>query len=310
MERSCAKNFVKELGAVHEGIITIRNLGLTAKGWEKMKDDKKLAQKVVQLLEGEKEIWLEKILAQERACHISFFGQEFDLIDFANTLKKYGESKIKFWQKLGMEPHFLPKTSMMAGDDYVGWKIKLEEWFFEKQIEGKLLLRDINGDLKKVTTVELEGAVVLIDTRLKPAHRNGEQMYKDDNLLGSVIEKLRKAGKILKYEYGPQSSRFGVSANEWESHIKTRLAEKLGLAESQLRLERAIEANIIPQLYPYMSRKDDGNINTWVWYEEYFEDDGSRLYGGYSDYGSLADVDWGHSDNHWGGRSFRPLAVL
>ncbi len=265
--------------------------------------------KILSALVDEKSDWLTDILTRERQTHLAFFGREFDLIEFEKILRKYGRKKVKEWMKLGMEPHFLPKVSMMAGDDYPGWKIKPEEWFFKKQIEGKLLC-DIKGDLKKVTTVELEGVAVLIDTLLKPAYENDKQMYKDDNMLGPVIEKLRKAGKILKYEYCPQSSRFGISADEWESHIKTRLAEKLSLAESQLRLERAIEANIIPQLYPYMSRKDDGNTNTWVWYEEYFGDRGRRLAGGRSGYGGLARVHWGCSDGHWGSLSFRPLAVL
>lgn len=88
MEGSRAKDFGKELGMIHEGIITLRGEGLTQEGWEKMKDNKDLARKVVELIYGQKEVWLEKILAQERACHLAFFGKEFDLTDFAATLKK------------------------------------------------------------------------------------------------------------------------------------------------------------------------------------------------------------------------------
>ena len=67
--------------------------------------------------------WLEKILARERACHLAFFGQEFDLTDFADTLKKYGESKIKFWQKPEMEPAFLPEVAMPQDANFRGWKL-------------------------------------------------------------------------------------------------------------------------------------------------------------------------------------------
>ena len=309
MERSCAKDFGKELGAVHEGLITLRNLGLTAEGWEKMKDNKELAKKVVEIIEGEREIWLEKIIAQERACHLDFFGREFDLTDFAVTLKKYGESKVRFWQKLKMEPAFLPEVTMPQDANFRGWKIKPENWFWQKIAEGKIL-RQVGNDLVAIKEVRLEGITVLIDTRLKPEYNGGKQMYKNDNLLGPTIERLRKAGEIAKYEYGPQSSRFGVSADEWENCIKPALAQKLGLNSNQLRLEHTIEANIIPQLYPYMPRKDDGNINTWVWYEEYFGARGLRLVGGYSGYGGLASVYCFSSGFHWDFESFRPLAVL
>ena len=113
MERSCAKDFGKELGQIHEGIITLRGEGLTGDGWQKLTQDKVLARKIVELVEGEKQMWLEKILAQERACHQTFFGKKFDLNDFAEKLRKYGESKVRFWQKLSLEPHFMPKASMM-----------------------------------------------------------------------------------------------------------------------------------------------------------------------------------------------------
>lgn len=307
MEGSFAKEFGKELGAVHEGIITLRNLGLTAKGWEKMKDDKELARKVVELLEGEKEVWLEKILARERACHLTFFGKEFDLTDFANTLKKYGESKVRFWQKLEMEPTFLPEVAMSQDANFRGWKVKPESWFWQKIAEGKIL-RQVGNKLVPVKEVRLEGITALIDTRLKPKYDAGKQMYKNDNLLGPIIEDLRRAKKIV--EYGPQSSRFGVSADEWETRIKPVLAQKLGLDESQIRLEREIEANVIPQLYLYMPRKDDGTTDTWEWREEYFEDRGHRLLGGHSAHGGLAHVYHFASGSHWSSRSVRPLAVL
>jgi len=135
-------------------------------------------------------------------------------------------------------------------------------------------------------------------------------MYKNDNLLGPIIEDLRRAGKITKYKYGPQSSRFGVSADEWEEHIKPALAEKLGLEISQLRLERAIEVDVIPQLYPYMPRKDDGNSNTWVWYGEYFEDRGHLFSSDDFFYSSLGLLYYDLLGFRQPYKSVRPLAVL
>lgn len=271
--------------------------------------------KKVEPIGVEKTNWIQEIIKRERQCHFDFFGQEIDLSEFENTLKKYGRQKIRRWQKLGMEPHFLPQASMMSDDDYSGWKIKLEKWFYKQQSKGKIF-RDINGILTMVKTIELEGVTVLIDTRLKPSYYyDGSQMYKNDNLLGFIIKTLRSAGNIAKYEYGSQDSRFGVSPDEWEKDIKPSLAGRLDLKESQIRLELAIEANVIPQLYPYMPRKDDGNTNTSVYFEEYFEEYSEdrgycRFIGGDSDNRGLANVNQSNVDSHWEHRSIRPLAVL
>jgi len=252
--------------------------------------------------------WLSAILARERQYHQTFFGQEFDLTEFEQKLRFYGRKRIKEWQNLGLEPHFLPPVSLMPGDDYPGWKIKPEQWFFKIIVEGQ---RGINGQLIKMTSAKLEGISVLIDTRLKPCYDNGKQMYEHDNLLGPILERLRKEGKISRYAEGPQSSRFGVSSDEWKKAIKPVLAGKLGLDVSQVRLETVEEGNVIPQLYPDLPRKDDGRTNTWVWYEQYLDKDRvNRFSGGYSDHGGLANVRCDSSDYRWSSRSFRPLIVL
>ena len=253
--------------------------------------------------------WLSKILEAEQQAHLDFFGREFDLLQFEQILRKYGRKTIKEWAKLSLEPHFLSKASMMPGDDYPGWKVKPEQWFYKMLVEGKLF-RSINGG-QKVLTAELEGITVLVDTRLKPEYNNGKQMWKQDNLLGPIIEGLRREGKIDKYNHGPQSSRFGVSANEWEKHIKPALATKIGLPVNQVRLESTVERNVIPQLYTHMPRVNDGKTDTWVWVEEYFEGRGYRLRGGDSVDGGLADVHYFvYTGDHWSYRSLRPLVVL
>lgn len=267
-----------------------------------------VAGKLQEIVEPEKP-WLGQILANEQAYHVAFFGQEFDLTNFVNTLKKYDESKVLFWQKLGLEPHFLPGVSLGQNDNYPGWKIKPETRFYKAVAVGKIL-RQIGSKLAPIDEVKLEGITVLIDTRLKPVYKGGKQMWANDEVLGSIIEWFRKNGKIAKYEHGPQSSRFGVSADEWEKEIKLAWAEKIDLDLNQVRLERAIEANVIPQIYSYMPRRDDGKTNTWIWYEEYFGARGLRLNGGNSVIGGLADVRYHAAVGHWDDRSFRPLAVL
>ena len=255
--------------------------------------------------------WLGEILTRERQCDETFFDMGFDLEEFRKTLQKYGQKKIQEWQKLGLEPHFLPAISMNQDTKFRRWRVKPDEWYFWETAEGKILRQQPDGKLivdKKA--FKLEGITVLIDTRLKPAYSNGKQMYKNDNLLGSIIEKLRKDEKIAGYDCGSQSSRFGISTDEWEREVKPALSELLGLDVSQVRLEKAIEANVIPQLYPYMLRKDDGKTNSWVWYEEFFGDRDRRLGGGDSDDGGLANVDRRFSDDHWISDSVRPLIVL
>ncbi|MDP3730878.1 MAG: hypothetical protein Q8R34_00005, partial [bacterium] len=76
------------------------------------------------------------------------------------------------------------------------------------------------------------------------------------------------------------------------------------------RLERGIEGNVISQLYPHMLRKNNGQTNTWVWYEEYFGDRSERVGGGGSGCGGLACFGGVWSGFRWSSRSFCPLAVL
>jgi hypothetical protein len=252
--------------------------------------------------------WLTDILVREQTAHLTFFGQEYDLSELEKKLREYGRKQVKRWASLGLEPHFLPQVSMMPGDNYSGWKIKPGEFYYRSLVEGKLF-RNQNGNLVKVTNIGLEGVSVLIDTRLKPAYDNGRQMWEKDNLLGSVIQSLRKQGKIQDYTDGPRNSRFGVSANEL-GEIYRALAPRIGLVPDQFRSELAIEGNAIPQIYSHMPRKNDGETNTWVWYEEFFGGRVRRLSGGNSDNGGLARVYWDHAALHWGYKSFRPLVVL
>ena len=279
-------------------------------------DPEWVARELQRIIEGKLEAlpedWLETILTQERKAHLDFFGQEFDLASFRDVLEKYGpQAIITGWHDLGLEVHFLPPVVMSQDAKFNDWKVKPENWYYQKVAEGKVCRRQPDGSLLPDTEAfKLEGITVLVDTRLKPQYQEDKQMFKNDNLLGPIIERLRQEGKIARYDYGPQSSRFGVSADEWEKEIKPALAEFLGVEVSQVRLERTIEGNVIPQLYPHMPRKDDGKTNTWVWYEEFFEGASRRLYGGYSEYGGLSGVNVGWVENHWSGQALRPLVVL
>lgn len=255
--------------------------------------------------------WAKAILDAEQWWLQNFFGREFDLSLMKATLERYDQAKVAEWQKLGLEVHFLPKIVLTQDTTLDAWKIRPENWYWQQLAARNLLITDPKQGLVKARDVGLEGIVVLIDTRKKPNYDNGKQMFaRDRDYMGRVIERLRKEGKLARYEYGLQTSRFGISSLEWEDHLKAALAKHLGLESTQLRLETAIEANIVPQLYTDMPRKDDGTTSTWVWYDEFFESALRRLIGGCSDDGGLADVDYDGSGTHWGGSAVRPLGVL
>jgi len=254
--------------------------------------------------------WLKAILDQERKSHLAFFNKEFNLSDFEQTLAKHGEKKIREWGALLLEPHFLPKIAMDRKADFPGWKVRPDDHTYEVVYQGKVL-RNMDGKIKPdKKAYHFIGQTVLVDTRLKPNYQDGKQMWKNDNFLGPVLKKLRQTKKIQPYEYGSQYSRFDISADEWEDQIKSALNNDKRFSNLQWRLERGIEGNVIPQLYPHMPRKDNGQTDTWVWYEEYFGDRSDRVNGGHSDCGGLANFCWHWSGGHWYYRSFCPLAVL
>ncbi len=256
---------------------------------------------------------IESVLQNETKLHRAFFGEEFDLSEFEATLQKYGEEKVRSWNALGLEPHFLPEITMSREAEFPGWKVKPEEWFYLKVNEGKILRQRSDGELQAdLKAFALEGVTVLVDTRLKPTHAEDKQMWADDHLfLGPIMERLRLEKRISGNYYGLQSSRFDVSIDEWESDIRPAVAAFLGFERSQIRLERAIEMNVIPQLYRHMPRKDDLATDrgfSWIWLEEHFAVRANRLVGGQFYYGGFAFVFLPDALRSYG--CFRPLALI
>ena len=256
---------------------------------------------------------IERVLENEAKLHRVFFGKEFDLAEFGATLQQYGEDKVSVWNALGLEPHFLPEITLSREFEFPGWKVKPEEWFYLKVKEGKILRQQSDGELHADhNAFALEGISVLVDTRLKPTHNEDKQMWAEDSLfLGPIMERLRLEKRISENYYGLQSSRFDVSVDEWEAEIRPAVAEFLGFGRSQIRLERAIEMNVIPQIYTHMPRKDDLATDrgfSWIWLEEHFAVRANRLVGGQFYYGGFAFVFWPDALRSYG--CFRPLAVI
>jgi hypothetical protein len=249
--------------------------------------------------------WIEQLLEKEQQYHQAFFGQTFDLTPMKKVLENYGQEKVREWNKLGLEVHFLPNFIFKKRTILPGWEVKPEDWYWDMKAEGEIL---VPNPVVPDQIMNLGGIVVLIDTRLKPKYQDGKQMWVNDkNFLGGIIKKLREEGKIEKYK--PMTSRFNVSSRETEI-IRLEAAKFLGLNPQQYRLETALEMNIIPQLFTDLPRAKDGTTDTSVWCYEFFDGDSDRLEGGSADCGGLADVDYDLIVSRCADRSFRFLGVL
>ncbi|MBI4080607.1 MAG: hypothetical protein HY430_02440 [Candidatus Levybacteria bacterium] len=171
-----------------------------------------------------------------------------------------------------------------------GWKVKPEHWFWEQIKDGNL----------PQDAATLKEGWYLVDRRGKPNYQDDKQMYEDD-YLAPFMENLRETGRVQKYRFVPDNSRFGASADEIEQVILPELASILG-SEGIVRSKREIEFNVLGNMhYP-----EWGETNTWEWYADKFEDD-SRLIGGHSGGGGLAHVSYDWSDNRHDGVGFAPL---
>ncbi|HLB95342.1 MAG TPA: hypothetical protein VJK26_00355 [Patescibacteria group bacterium] len=255
--------------------------------------------------------WLDRLIQAENDAHRAFFGQTFDLAQFAATLEHFGEDRIGQWAKLGLEPHFFPVCLFQPDARIRGWKVKPEAWFWQQVANGAIKRRNASGELETVQEVRFDGATLLVDTRCKPLFDDGRQMFQnDEECLGIIMKTLRVEGRVAHYDYGPQESRFGASSREWDEQIRPALEACPEFEGVAFRLERVIEANAVPQIYKRMPRKKDGQTNTWVWYEEFFGGASYRLDGGYSGSGGLARVHCVDVDDHWSYGAVRPVGVL
>ena len=194
------------------------------------------------------------------------------------------------------EPHCLPPIHFEKNLKWPGKGVKPEDWYWEQIKAGRI----------SKEAAKLQGLWFLVDGSQKPNHDSGRQLYENDPL-GPTLARLRQEGKIAvpsSYRHIPDASRFAVSWDEVTQHVNPAVAELLGVEVSQVRLPRAIEFNVLGNLF----HPEWGETTTWEWFEDVFGG-GRRLHGGYSVYGGLADVDHYWSD----GRDdigFRPLVVF
>ena len=258
--------------------------------------------------------YIDCVIAREQESLDRFFGTSIDVGEFKKTLSEYSREQFLVWEQLGLVPHYLPSMRCDKDANIPGWKTRPNDFFWD-EAESDQILTTIQGRLlPDITCYSLNATTVLVDGRGKPDSdppiMGGQQMFEKDNLLGPLLDQLRRDGRLAAYRYGDQSSRFGVCRREWEEIVKPALSQQLGITIEQLRLERAIEANMIPQIYDDLPRVHDGSTDTAVLYEEYVDDSERCLVGGAAREGGLSHVQAIHKNSAWRTFAIRPIIKL
>ena len=231
------------------------------------------------------------LMKQEAATLKAFFGESITVPPLPREITP---ERIKNWERMGFELHYLPPIDMTEDADFPGWEKKPHSWFYEEIA---------NGTLPKDATM-LPGAWVLVDGRQKPAYAEGAQMY-DHDPLAPVLEDLNRRGLISQSDYDGTKldprSRFGLSPADFEKpEVMNAFAKALDLKPGQASLTEAIVWNVLANIH----HPEWGTTNTVEWQKE-TPGSGRRLISGSSDDGGASHVDWHGRPS--GSVGFRPL---
>ena len=231
------------------------------------------------------------LMKQEAATLKAFFGESITVPPLPREITP---ERIKNWERMGFELHYLPPIDMTEDADFPGWEKKPKHWFYKEIAAGRIA---------KYTTM-LPGAWVLVDGRQKPDYAD-DAMY-DHDPLAPVLEDLNHRGLISQTmsdgttKLDPQS-RFGLSPADFtKPEVMNAFAKALDLKPGQASLTETIVWNVLANIhYP-----EWGTTDTHEWQKETLGS-GLRLMSGYSDDGGASNVRW---DDRPGGRvGFRPL---
>jgi energy-coupling factor transporter ATP-binding protein EcfA2 len=251
----------------------------------------------------EKNEAFEGVMERERTRLRDFFGTDIDVPALPDSITPEQYEK---WQEMKFELHYLPPEEMRDNKKYPGWKKKPGKKYTPKKEWGIEFLDEAATSQNGLTpdNLKLPGAWILVDTREKPAYKDGNQDFPDDGDIASALKELREKGIIPNYKKA--DSRFNISWDELHKpETLAKLAEVLGVEPSQVRLPRAAEWNFLGNAH----YQKWGDTNTWEWFEDSYQ--GSwRLLGGDSDDGGLSGVSWGASGRRHDLSGFRPLIVF
>ena len=232
------------------------------------------------------------LMKQEAATLKAFFGEPISVPPLPHEITP---ERIKNWERMGFELHYLPPIDMTLDADFPGWEKKPHRLFYEEIADG---------NLPKDATL-LPGAWVLVDARQKPSYAKGAQMY-DHDPLAPVLEDLNRRGLISQSDYYGKKkldprSRFGLSPEDFEKpEVMNAFAKALDLKPGQASLTEAIVWNVLANIH----HPDWGTTNTAEWQKETLRS-GERLISGSSDLGGASYVSWRDGPDEDLG--FRPL---
>ncbi|OGL73129.1 hypothetical protein A3E39_04520 [Candidatus Uhrbacteria bacterium RIFCSPHIGHO2_12_FULL_60_25] len=234
---------------------------------------------------------LSKLREEEAATLKAFFGESITVQPLPHEITP---ERIKNWEAMGFELHYLPPMDMTEDADFPGWEKKPRRWFYEEIADGRIA---------KDATM-LPGAWVLVDGRQKPDYAKGAQMY-DHDPLAPVLEDLNRRGVISQSNFDETKldprSRFGLSPADFtKPEVMNAFAKALDLKPGQASLTETIVWNVLANIH----HPEWGTTDTTEWQKE-TSGSGGRLISGRSGYGGASGVGWG--GRPFGRVGFRPL---
>lgn len=209
------------------------------------------------------------------------------------------EERLEFWAKFNLRPIFLPELDLSEDCRLPKRWVRPNAWFYQKLRENK-----IGEAIPGLAPTMLRPGWHLADFSIGVDYTDGTQVFPNDPF-ASLFERLRREKLVGKYDETPLGSRFAITSDEWLEVVLTYMASELGFPRAKLRLERAIEYNVIGNLYD----PDRGKFSMWEWFADSFEDS-RRLIGGRRAYGGLAYVHYCWRDDRCRYVAARPLVSL
>lgn len=197
--------------------------------------------------------WTQLWCRQEEVLQEDFFGTTFDVRQLLKSLQSIPVEQWRRWGEYGFEPHVFPSVDFTMDSSFPGWKKQPYETFWSKGNNGEFCRKTSSGPMIVDTDFSsLAGSIVLVDRCAV------EEETFDDAWVGSIMQSLRRETKTIEEgikSIKNPSTRFGATRKEWEEHIRPTL-ETNGSFPGEIRLERLIESNVIPQLFPHLPRNN------------------------------------------------------
>ena len=217
----------------------------------------------------------EQTVAKVERILLKRFGRKITVDTLPEILT---EENLRKAAKFNFQPVFSLGDVLLALDKPKNWVA----------IPGKFFQWERNGKIASGSAIWPRGWY-LADFTVGVDYDDGRQIFQNDRL-SSLIEGLRKTGRVGKYDKTPMGSRFAIVPDSEWLLVFTELANELNFfTAKQVSLESFAAFNVIGNIYD----KNRGKFNMWEWFADSFEDS-YRLSGGSRGYGGLAyvDIDW------------------